>query len=578
MAVGSIRVLEQISARPLPCGVQATLASLRMGLESAELESTRARGARALARAEWSGARAEFESILAARADDACALDGLGEALWWLGEWSPARELRERAFLRHKDEGRAVDAARIAIWLANEYMLAFANRAAWNGWLSRAQELLDAVPPSVQRGWLVLTRGRRAERPEDVASACEQALAIAREFGDADLEAFASSQLGRAWVALGRLEEGFARLDAAMAAVTAGEIKNPVAISETCCNMLTTCEGAADMDRLVAWTRVTDEISQHLKGKTIYAFCRFQYSSVLIARGRWAEAEAQLEEARSSMQQSHPAYTPHVLAKLAELRVAQGRLPEAEALLSGLEESASAARAVARLRLAAGDPLAALRLLTRRLSQTESDRVQAAPLRALVVEAQLALGDVAAARAAALALRQDAELTGRAACLATAELMLGLTALAAGDAAAWGHLDLARERFSALDLPLEVARTRLALARAVAAEDPSAARDLARAAHADFERLGAARDVDRAAAVLRELGVPLGPGKRSSDGLLSAREQEVLALLGTGLSNAAIGQRLFISPKTVEHHVGKILGKLGLKNRGAAVAYLLERR
>jgi DNA-binding CsgD family transcriptional regulator len=77
---------------------------------------------------------------------------------------------------------------------------------------------------------------------------------------------------------------------------------------------------------------------------------------------------------------------------------------------------------------------------------------------------------------------------------------------------------------------------------------------------------------------LRELGVPLGPGKRSSDGLLSAREQEVLALLGTGLSNAAIGQRLFISPKTVEHHVGKILGKLGLKNRGAAVAYLLERR
>lgn len=552
-----------------------------MALELDELESARARGARALSRAEWAGARAEFERILSGTlpggSPDASALDGLAEALWWLGEWSPARELREKAFVRYRDEGRPVDAARVAIWLANEYLLAFDNRAAWNGWLARAQELLDGAPPGAQRGWLVLMRGRRAEQPEQVASACEQALAIAREFGDADLQAFASSQLGRAWVALGRTEEGFSRLDAAMAAVTAGEIQNPSAISETCCNMLSTCEGTADMDRLIAWTRVTDEISQHLKGKTIYAFCRFQHASVLIARGRWAEAEAQLEEARSSMLQSHPAYTVHVRARLAELRVAQGRLPEAEALLSGLEESAAAARAVARLRIAAGDPMSALRLLQRRLSQLQSDRVQATPLLALTVEAQLALGDVAGAIAAARALSEDAALTCRAASLATAELMLGLTALAAGDAAAWSHLDLARERFSALDMPLEVERARLALARAVAAEDPGAARALARAAHAEFERLGAAREVDRAAAVLRDLGIALGPGKRS-EGLLSAREQEVLLLVATGLSNAEIGERLFISPKTVEHHVGKILGKLGLKNRSAAAAYVLERR
>jgi DNA-binding NarL/FixJ family response regulator len=50
----------------------------------------------------------------------------------------------------------------------------------------------------------------------------------------------------------------------------------------------------------------------------------------------------------------------------------------------------------------------------------------------------------------------------------------------------------------------------------------------------------------------------------------------VLSLLGLGLSNPEIGKRLFISPKTVEHHVGKILAKLGLKSRGAAAAYVIK--
>jgi DNA-binding NarL/FixJ family response regulator len=50
----------------------------------------------------------------------------------------------------------------------------------------------------------------------------------------------------------------------------------------------------------------------------------------------------------------------------------------------------------------------------------------------------------------------------------------------------------------------------------------------------------------------------------------------VLSLLGLGLSNPEIGKRLFISPKTVEHHVGKILAKLGLKGRAAAAAYVIK--
>ena len=109
-------------------------------------------------------------------------------------------------------------------------------------------------------------------------------------------------------------------------------------------------------------------------------------------------------------------------------------------------------------------------------------------------------------------------------------------------------------------------------ARALAAAgDSSGAVADARAALSVFERLGALPSVDRTAALLRSLGAP-GARPRVSLDELTAREHDVLELLRQGLTNAEIGGRLYISAKTVEHHVGRVLTKLGVRSRAEAAA------
>ena len=135
-------------------------------------------------------------------------------------------------------------------------------------------------------------------------------------------------------------------------------------------------------------------------------------------------------------------------------------------------------------------------------------------------------------------------------------------------------LRMAVRHFAAAHLPLERARAQLALAEAVAESDPGVAVAEARQAAETFAWLGASTELDRTSMLLRSLGSRLYRVPRPDDPL-TGREHDVLLLIADGLSNPEIADRLFLSRKTVAHHVSNVLAKLGVRNRGEAAAWLV---
>jgi DNA-binding CsgD family transcriptional regulator len=535
-------------------------------------ESLVATGQAALQAGRWDEARSLFESVLQKR-ETAEALLGLGEAWWWLGDPRRTVEYYERGYVhcrRARDADRAVWAA---LWLALTYGADFGNPAAFSGWLGRAERVLRDSGGSEMAGWFRLVQAHDTSDLDRSRKQAEQVLDVARNAGDFDLELCTLGFLGEILVAMAEVDRGLALIDEAMAGTFGGERSRLLTVVFTCCNMIAACDLAADIERAAHWCRAADGFIQEYGCPFLHARCRAGYGGILVATGRWIEAEQQLDAAVRLARDTYPPIHAGALGRLGELRLNQGRLEEAELLLNRVADHPAAVIPNARLRLARGEPAVAVALLQRRLSCQGDGWLEQASIFELLTEAHLAASDLESATAAADNLTDLAHRHCREVISARAARARGAL-IAARDAScdAVAHLEEALVRFMAAGLPLETARTRLQLARLLAERQPEVAISEARMALSAFDQLGASADADTAGAFLRSLGVTGRSGPRNA-GVLTRREMEVLRLVGHGLTNPEIAERLVISRKTASHHVSSVLAKLGLRTRAEAAAY-----
>ena len=319
----------------------------------------------------------------------------------------------------------------------------------------------------------------------------------------------------------GRLEEGMRLLEEAMAAASAGRVRNVHTLAEAYCNLIMASTSAGDWERATEWCELVDEFAREHDDGAALGACRTIHADVLLATGRWAEAEHALETALDT----HARYVP-----------ADGRADG-----GGDGRAARPPGPACRGRAAARRPRGA--------------SVVAARARPPAHRPGPAAGGGGAARARA-ASRPRATRCERRSCSRRSSTRASPRATSTGATAARSCSPSSRDgsgirssrrarssrprasrsrrggrtrpprpraarsrAFGRLAMPLDVGGG-AARARPRARDEPRSSRvDEARAALAAFRELGASRAMDAAAAVLRELGAstrrPAARGRRA---------------------------------------------------------------
>jgi DNA-binding CsgD family transcriptional regulator len=535
--------------------------------------STSLEQAAALAtRGQWAAARDAYAALVEGP-ESADARRGLSRACWWLGETRRAREQAELAFAAYDAEKRYADAAMVAVHLCIWNLTNFDNASAGHGWLAHARQAAERSNDLSASGWATLLSGYFADDRTEGLQLLEAAAATALSHADLDLATMAKADLGLSHVVAGDVDRGMAMLDEAMAATLAEPRGMLEVVVWASCDMLAACSLVDDLHRASQWCRAADQFMETYGCPFLQARCRAHYGRVLVAAGRWVEAERELSRALSMAADTGRGPRTEALTALADLRQRQGRPDESLQLLDAADDTASSAVVKAACLLDLGRADDARAAIRSELAVHSPEGPDHPLLVAMLAEAALAAGRLEEA-AELLAhdhpVRQAPSYPRSAGVLARAT---GLLAAALHDPeSARNHLGFALDVFTRLELPFEAACTEYHLAMLLRAGDVAAAIGRAQAAHRRLEEIGARHRAGEAAALLRSLGVTPPPGRPSRDPL-SAREHDVLELLAQGLSNPEIATRLFLSRRTVGHHVSSILRKLNLSSRAAAAAF-----
>jgi DNA-binding NarL/FixJ family response regulator len=534
-----------------------------------------AAGRDAMAAGAWEDARAAFERAAQSGAG-AAAYEGLANTCGMLVDGDASIAARERAYALYREAGDEISAARAAVWLAVDSLDFRYETAVARGWMQRAERLLEGTPPTFELGLMRTFAGHLALMAEhDLATAlacAAEGREIARTTGSPDLEVLSLGLEGLARVSEGDVRFGMRLLDESTAAALGGDVKNLVAVGQSCCYLIHACERVRDFERAGEWCGRVREFCERWRYVSMFTVCRTQYASVLMHRGEYADAEAVLLPAIEELRRNRPAAIAPAIARLAELRRRQGRRDDAARLFESVRTHGMAVLGRGELALDEGDARSALELAEQALRRVppalRSERVSGLDL---LARAAAKLGEEERAVAAAVELGEIAGVIGTEPLQALALRARGIALALREPDEARKALEDAADLLERVSMPYEAATAQLALAEL-----------LARTGRADTARGASAH----AAALLARLrsgpvdgsGDPWGATSAASraapaaESRLTERERDVLRLVAAGLADKEIAAKLSLSPHTIHRHVANILTKLDLPSRAAAVA------
>jgi len=537
--------------------------------EAAEQEAAR----RAFARQEWADAYARLSRLDGAGGLDPADLERLTTAADMLGRLEEGTAVARRLVTVLLDGGAIGDALRAAFWLTKSLQF-LGNMVQASAWQARARRLAEEHPTCAEGGYAIFLdaedAGRSGRREEELRRAQEGRERVAGS-ADPDLRAVARMGLGISLVENGRFAEGLVELDEAMESASEG-VLSPRATGLVYCAVLGACQAVHDVARVRAWTSALAAWCEDQPDFTggYRGLCLVHRVEALQLGGSWPAALAAASEACTQLgEQGFLAVVAGAAHhRVGELHRLRGEYDAAEASFrEAVARGWEPQPGLALLRLSTGRAPAAAAAIRRALAET-TDPVARSRLLPAAVEVFLALPDQPAAAAAADELATIASGLPMAAVRAMADHARGAVLLEEGDGrSALRVLRRAWRCWRDLGTPYEAARTRVLVARAcrLLDDEDSALMELDAARQA-FLALGARPDVT----VVDRLV------SGSHDSPLSPREDEVLRLIASGMSNREIAAELVLSDRTVARHVSNILGKLDVGSRTAAAAYAFE--
>ena len=299
----------------------------------------------------------------------------------------------------------------------------------------------------------------------------------------------------------GRLGEGDRLMEEVAASAAAGELGG-YTTGAVLTNMMSLCRDLASYRRGIEWS---DAARRWLERQPIEGFsgiCRIHRSELSRMLGDLEEAQTEASRAceeAAGVSLVHAGVAQH---ELGEVRLRLGDLEGAEVAFGRAQELGEDPQpGLALLRLAQGDPSAALASIDRSLQGAAFDGFARARMLAAQAEIARAADNTERARTAREELREIAEQLPSPAVRAASAWADGLLALALDDPeTASGHLREAGERWSAVSAPYEAAKVEVAIAEAGLQQgDTEDATARLRRARAAFERMGARLEAQRAA-------------------------------------------------------------------------------